>query len=210
MTAHPSFDETTSLLEASEALLERALAAGQELTGGGKLIDDHQVVTERLAYAATEAVAARELTQAVHELRAEGRSDSALELTAVGAMGHLVSGLRSRIFQVVDELGLGDETMEEIFPADMRGLLRRASSESLYREIGLNVTNTLGANEYPLDEMHEQVRSQVREFAAAEVAPHAEHIHRNDELVPEHFITSMAELGFFGLSVPEEHQSILM
>jgi (2S)-methylsuccinyl-CoA dehydrogenase len=210
MTAHPSFDETTDLLEASEALLERALSAGQELTGGGKLIDDHQVVTERLAYAATEAVAARELTKAIHEIRAEGRSDASLELTAVGAMGHLVSGLRNRIFQVIDELGLGDETMEDIFPADMRGLLRRASSESLYREIGLNVTNSLGANEYPLDEMHEQVRSQVRDFAAAEVAPHAEHIHRNDELVPEHFISSMAELGFFGLSVPEEYGGVEM
>ena len=27
MTAHPSFDETTDLLEASEALLERALSS---------------------------------------------------------------------------------------------------------------------------------------------------------------------------------------
>ena len=210
MTAHPSFDDSISLLEAAEALLERALSAGQTLTGGGKLIDDHQVVTERLAYAATEATAARELSNAVLELRAEGRSQAALELASVGAMGHLVSGLRTRLFGVIDELGLGDETMEEIFPAETRGLLRRASSESLYREIGLQTTQSLGANEYPLDEMHEQVRSQVREFASAEVAPHAERIHRNDELVPESFISNMAELGFFGLSVPEEYGGVEM
>ena len=210
MTAHPSFDDCISLLEAAEALLERALDAGRTLTGGGKLIDDHQVVTERLAYAATEATAARELSNSVLELRAEGRSQAALELVFVGAMGHLVSGLRTRLFGVIDELGLGDETMEEIFPAEIRGLLRRASSESLYREIGLQTTQNQGTNDYPLDEMHEQVRSQVREFASAEVAPHAERIHRNDELVPESFISDMADLGFFGLSVPEEYGGVEM
>jgi (2S)-methylsuccinyl-CoA dehydrogenase len=61
-----------------------------------------------------------------------------------------------------------------------------------------------------LDEMHEQVRDQVREFAAAEVAPHAEHIHRNDETIPEEFIEKMAELGFFGLSIPEEYGGVEM
>jgi (2S)-methylsuccinyl-CoA dehydrogenase len=58
--------------------------------------------------------------------------------------------------------------------------------------------------------MHEQVRDQVREFAMNEVAPHAEHIHRSDDLVPESFIRSMAELGFFGLSVPEKYGGVEM
>jgi (2S)-methylsuccinyl-CoA dehydrogenase len=49
------------------------------------------------------------------------------------------------------------------------------------------------------------VRSSVREFAEKEIAPHAERIHRTDDLIPEEFITKMAELGYFGLSVPEEY-----
>ena len=44
----------------------------------------------------------------------------------------------------------------------------------------------------------------MREFAEGEVAPHAEHIHRNDDLIPEAFISKMGELGYFGLSVPEQ------
>jgi (2S)-methylsuccinyl-CoA dehydrogenase len=58
--------------------------------------------------------------------------------------------------------------------------------------------------------MHGQVRDQVREFATNEVEPHAERIHRHDELVPEEFISKMAELGFFGLSVPEEYGGVEM
>jgi (2S)-methylsuccinyl-CoA dehydrogenase len=45
----------------------------------------------------------------------------------------------------------------------------------------------------------------VREFAEKEVAPEAERIHRNDDLVPESFIQGMAELGYFGLAIPEEY-----
>ena len=53
--------------------------------------------------------------------------------------------------------------------------------------------------------MCDQVRAAVREFAEQEVAPEAERIHRNDDLVPEKFISEMAELGYFGLAIPEEH-----
>src|SRR4029453_3811634 len=48
-------------------------------------------------------------------------------------------------------------------------------------------------------------RSNVRAFADREVAPHAEHIHRHDDLVPERFIAEMAKLGYFGLSIPDRY-----
>nr|MDJ0851176.1 acyl-CoA dehydrogenase family protein [Myxococcota bacterium] len=64
---------------------------------------------------------------------------------------------------------------------------------------------TRGRDTLPLDELLEQVRDAVRDFAENEVAPHAERIHRHDELIPEDFIAKMAELNFFGLSVPEEY-----
>jgi (2S)-methylsuccinyl-CoA dehydrogenase len=50
----------------------------------------------------------------------------------------------------------------------------------------------------------------VRDFATQEIAPHAEHIHRTDETIPESFIEKMSELGFFGLSVPEEYGGVEM
>src|SRR2546426_7016187 len=48
-------------------------------------------------------------------------------------------------------------------------------------------------------------RASARSFARKEVAPIAERIHRHDELVPESIIRRMAELGYFGMSVPEEY-----
>ncbi len=207
---HPTLEEARTLLEAATSLLERAIEAGRKLTGNGKQIDDHQVATERIAYAATEAVAAHEVLVSAESIRAEGRSTAGLEMTAVGAVGQLVSGLLGRLSQSADELGIGDAAVEASFPAEMRSLLRRANGEALCREVGSLIIASRGIDDYPLDEMHEQVRKQVRDFAANEIMPHAEHIHRGDELVPEEFITNMAELGFFGLSVPEEYGGVEM
>ncbi len=208
--SHPTLEDARILLEAATSLLERAIAAGKTLTEAGKLIDDHQVATERIAYATTEAVAAHEIIIATEGTQSEGRSNPILELTAVGAVGNLVAGLRGRLSDSADELGIGDDAVEAAFPGEIRTLLRRANSEALAREIGEHIVSTRGANDYPLDEMHEQVREQVREFAANEILPHAEHIHRADALVPEEFIRNMAELGFFGLSVPEEYGGVEM
>src|SRR3989449_133898 len=54
-------------------------------------------------------------------------------------------------------------------------------------------------------EIAEMARDSARSFARREVAPIAERIHRHDELVPESIIRRMAELGYFGMSVPEEY-----
>jgi (2S)-methylsuccinyl-CoA dehydrogenase len=207
---HPTLDEARALLGAATDLLEEAVSAAKQLTDGGKKIDDHQVITEAVAYAATEAVAAQEALASIDAVVAEGRGTPHLERLAVGGVGDLVAGLYARLSRVADSLGIGDAAVEKAFPADVRSLLRRATNEALYREIGAHIAQTRGVNDYPLDEMHEQVRAQVREFAANEVMPHAEHIHRTDDIIPEQFIQSMAELGFFGLSVPEQYGGVEM
>src|SRR5262249_54922220 len=54
-------DDARFVLEAGSRLLTESVEAAKRLTRSGEAIDDHQVVTERVAYAATEAVAAHEV-----------------------------------------------------------------------------------------------------------------------------------------------------
>ncbi len=201
----PDLDDARPLLEAAESLLERALERARDLTERGSRIDDHQVLTQRVAYAATQARAARELLGFVEEARAEGRSSGSLELLAAAGVAEQVRGLRDRLEPALEDLGLGDAAMDEAFPPERREALRRVGSEAVMREIGRHVCETRGRETLPLDDLLEQVRDAVREFAENEVAPHAERIHRHDELIPEDFIRKMADLNFFGLSVPEEY-----
>jgi (2S)-methylsuccinyl-CoA dehydrogenase len=205
MAALPGLDDARPLLAAAEALLGRALERAAEVTGGGERIDAHQVLSERVAYAATQGRAARELADFVTAARAEGRSSEALENLAAASLADLVRSLRDRLEPCLDDLGLGEDDVAACFTPETRAALRRVGHESVFRAVGAHTCETRGRERLPLDDVSEQVRDAVREFAEKEVAPHAERIHRRDELVPEEFIAKMSELGYFGLAVPEEY-----
>jgi (2S)-methylsuccinyl-CoA dehydrogenase len=203
--ALPTLDDARALLAAADSLLAGVLARASEITKKGAAIDDHQVLAERVAYAATEGRAARELLEYAQGVKSRGRGDSWLEATAAAGAAELVASLLARLTPAIDDLGLGDDALQAAFPADVRKKLRAAANESVFRAIGREVASRRGRNETPLDETLEQVRSSVREFAEKEIAPHAERIHRRDEMIPEEFIQKMGELGYFGLSVPDEY-----
>ena len=58
--------------------------------------------------------------------------------------------------------------------------------------------------EYSLSENQELILEAVKEFAEAEIAPIAAEIDENERF-PEENISQMAELGFFGIPIPEEY-----
>ncbi len=56
-----------------------------------------------------------------------------------------------------------------------------------------------------LDADFELVQDTFRRFAEDKIRPAAEHVHRTNADVPEDIISGLAEMGGFGLSVPEEY-----
>jgi (2S)-methylsuccinyl-CoA dehydrogenase len=56
-----------------------------------------------------------------------------------------------------------------------------------------------------LDPEFELAAETFRRFAEDRIRPLAEHIHRHNEDIPEELISGLAELGCFGLSVPEQY-----
>ena len=56
-----------------------------------------------------------------------------------------------------------------------------------------------------LSDDFELVAETFRRFADDKIRPAAEHVHRTNADVPEDIISGLAELGGFGLSVPEEY-----
>jgi (2S)-methylsuccinyl-CoA dehydrogenase len=55
-----------------------------------------------------------------------------------------------------------------------------------------------------LDETLEAIRDEIRKFAAAEVLPHAHEWHLKNTYIPLEIIQGLADLGVFGLTIPEE------
>ena len=196
MNAPTPDDDVRTVASALERLASLALAAATSLTAGGERIDEHQVIVEKVASAATDARVARSLVTA---LAAHPGADAAFVAPARVAIADLARSARERLDPIAAELGLPDP----VYDAAERAALARLGREDAVRAIGQAVAASRGKNPWPLDATLAEVRASVRQFADKEVAPHAEHIHRTDELVPDRFITAMAELGYFGLSVPE-------
>jgi hypothetical protein len=96
------------LAAASAELVRTALERAIALTDRGARIDDHQVLVDRVAYAATEQRALAALVEAA------GR-EATLTPRAVVAAGLLAASLRERLRSVAPELGLDAAALD--YPA---------------------------------------------------------------------------------------------
>lgn len=209
-----TIEATGNLVEQAELLvsvagglfarvLERARAATQD----GRLLDEWQVLTERIAYQATELRAATALCAYAKRAATSGAGETTPGLIALAYAAGVAHRLHAslsgelecpEIDDAADSAGYAD--------AGFQAALRRGLSVETLTEIGRSVIVSRGANNIWLeDEAVMLARDSVRAFARAEVAPLAEHIHQHDELVPDELIAKMAALGFFAASIPEQY-----
>jgi (2S)-methylsuccinyl-CoA dehydrogenase len=158
-------------------------------------IDEQQAAVARIADLATRLRAALDLLQYSREAGAQFQEQAGV------FAAHVAAEMQRMVREHGREHGLEESELPD---AELAALIREGLADERLRSIGRQVADQRARNHCPLDEIHELTRDAVREFAENEVASHAERIHRNDELVPEAVIEKMAELGYFGLSVPEE------
>ena len=193
------------LVETADVVVREALDVARRRTSGGKGIDEEQVHCERLAYTATEVVATRALLSYAKRV-AEGRRDASIEAMAGVYAADVIQRLTAHVDAHRDAFGLSDDRLHATLGAvATKQLMRAAASDPAVCAIGRHVIEQRGVNHCWLaDELAVMTRDTVRQFAESEVAPVAERIHRHDDLVPDSIVDKMSELGFFGMSVPEE------
>jgi len=197
---------------ALDEVVRETVASAARRTDGGKRVDDHQVHAERVAYVATEALAAKALAQYAREAAGAGAGSDILVDQAAVFVGEVTARLLGQLAAFGDEFDLPAGVVETtIGSAASRARIQLCTHEARVRAIGRAVGDNRGANNGWLPEEDAvMVRDSVRAFAAREVAPLAEHIHRHDELVPDSLISAMAAMGYFGMSAPEQYGGLGM
>ncbi|HEY8517488.1 MAG TPA: acyl-CoA dehydrogenase family protein [Candidatus Binatia bacterium] len=185
-------------------VVDAALAHGREVTQNGRGIDEHQAHCERLAYLATEALAAETLVTYAEE--AAQHDPFATECATIFA-AQAASRARAQLLDQGPAFGVSASLFDETLgSADERDFIQKALADSRIEALGREVVARRGTPDSWLEaEEARLTRETVRDFARSEVAPIAQQIHLNDDLVPESIISKMAELGFFGLAVPEQY-----
>jgi (2S)-methylsuccinyl-CoA dehydrogenase len=208
----PDFAETLALTQAAlsevEAHLARARAAlAAEVCPAGKIdamaLETHQSAAHGLAWTTTYLRALTEL-----DVWARARAEAGTLTEAETLV--LQIGFGEYLAQIAGGLPMSQTE----FTRDILGLAyapgpgaRRliatsgaAPRQRLARLIAEGAEIATG-----LDPELEMIRSQFRRFAEEEVIPHAQSWHLQDALIPREIIDKLAEMGVFGLTVPEEH-----
>jgi (2S)-methylsuccinyl-CoA dehydrogenase len=149
-------------------------------------VDDDQVVAYDLAHAAAAAETARTLL----DYGAQGETEAQITCAFVA---EAVAEVAAKLFGREADWGLTPTALDETrdFVATYRSPAFLASID--------------GAGPRHLDDDFELVQDTFRRFADDKIRPVAEHIHRHNADIPEEIIGGLAELGAFGLSIPEEY-----
>lgn len=176
------------------------------------LIEEHQRAAHGLAWLATYVESLRQLHAWAERLAEDGRFGEMEGLIAqIGAgeyLAQIAGGIpmnQGEILRPAD-LGLGRGHMAAFDVAPITTLIDANTPAARARLVALMRDNagqaSFGAT--GLDDELEMIRDQFRRFSDARVAPHAHEWHLKDELIPMAIIEELAELGVFGLTIPEE------
>lgn len=140
-----------------------------------------------------------------------GRFGEAEELTLRIGFGEYLAqiafGVPMSAQEIVRPASLGTEAEAReltAHPAAAR-LLAEGSTPGTRARLAALLADGLRPDEALGDDALDLVRDQMRAFTAAAITPHAHQWHLADALIPDSVIAEMAQLGVFGVCIPEEH-----
>ncbi|MDA8379863.1 MAG: acyl-CoA/acyl-ACP dehydrogenase [Actinomycetota bacterium] len=183
--AAPDLAAASEAVAAARFVVDAAVAT---LAGAGpQPIDAHQ----SLAYDVAHASAAMHIAEGMLAYGALGEDEARLACAfAADAVGDVVARAFGRE---------GAWGSEPDWAGAVRGFVARFRDPAFVRTLA----HREGSRH--LDADFELVRETFHRFAADQVRPNAEHVHRTNSDIPEEIVTGLAEIGGFGMSVPEEY-----
>ena len=201
-----------AILETAKARLKDLLSENGRVSNA--LVEQHQTAAHGLAWLATYAQSLREMQKWAEALEADGKFGEVEQLIHQIAFGEYLwqvyGGIQMNQGEVLrmQDMGLSQEDMRGMMEPAVQTLTQGGNTQAarvrlveLMQERSAEIT--VGAS--GLDEELEMIREQFRRYAIDKVEPFAHDWHLKDELIPMEVIEELAEVGVFGLTIPEEY-----
>ncbi|MFT6025390.1 MAG: (2S)-methylsuccinyl-CoA dehydrogenase [Ascidiaceihabitans sp.] len=178
------------------------------------LVEQHQTATHGLAWLATYAQSLHQMQAWAEALKADGKFGEVeqliLQITFGEYLWQVYGGIQMNQGEMLrlQDMGLEQSDMHGLMEPAVQTLTQGGNTQAarvrlveLMQEQSANVT--VGAT--GLDDELEMIREQFRRYAVEKVEPFAHDWHLKDELIPMEIIDELAEMGVFGLTIPEEY-----
>ncbi len=209
---------TKAAVPAVEAVFERARDSVRSMVEAdgrvsGALIEANQTAAHGLAWLATYHQSLTQMQRWAEALEADGKFgeiEQLLHQIAFGEYLHQVAGgIPMNQGEVVrlQDLGLGWDALSGFQTSEIQTLMAQANTQAARSRLVALMEDQAGATMFGasgLDEELEMIRDQFRRYAVEKVEPYAHDWHLKDELIPIEVIEELAEMGVFGLTIPEE------
>ena len=175
------------------------------------LIERDQHMVHGYAWAAATLAALEATADWAARARAGGRFGTAEELTLrIGfgeGLGQLAFGLPMSASEIVRPAAFGCEAEARVLAEDasVAHFLAEGSTPETRAAFAALLAEGVRPDEALGDETLDLVRDQFRAFTAERITPFAHQWHLADALIPDDVIAEMAQLGVFGVCIPEEH-----
>ena len=217
-------DQTGRSAEVVSVVLERAIETvrskvSQDGRVSATLIELNQTAAHGLAWLATYVESLKQMQKWAETLQTEGRFGETEQLILQISFGEylnqILGGIPMSQNEIVrlSDLGLTSEDTAVLADASVMALVGNGNAQGArLRLVELMQENNadviVGAS--GLDEELEMIREQFRRYSLDRIEPVAHEWHLNDELIPMEIIEELAELGVFGLTIPEEYDGLGM
>lgn len=209
---------TRAAVDAADSLLSAARASVRaRVAEDGKVsparLEQDQFAAHGLAWLATYVEALRQLHAYAERMISEGRFGELEALLVQAAFGEylwqIYGGIPMSQGEIVrpQDLGLSQDDQRALMQPAVQTLCERGNSAAVRDRIANLIVETSGAATYGdtgLDETLDAIRDQMKRFADDQVTPHAHDWHLKNDYIPMDVVNQMAELGVFGLTIPEE------
>jgi len=205
---------------------DRLVASGQRsvaalVAPGGKLdadlLERNQYAAHGLAWVSTYARALTEMRAWALRLDADGRLGELDALILQVAFGEYLAQLDGGVpLSQVEmirpaDLDIDPDDVATFRTAPVQALIQAGTAAPARLRIAELIRDGGGFGNAALDdETLSMIQDQFRRFGAEAVEPHAHDWHLKDELIPIAVVEQMAELGVFGLTIPEEYGGLGM
>ena len=179
-----------------------------------ELLNNYQFEAHGVAWIATYIESLRQMSVWSKVAKAENKFDTVEKLILQIGFGEYLSQLKNGIpmsqteFIRLHDIGLSNEIINKFLIPEVEILIKFGNTQEAREQLCLLMQDRLGMSTFGfsgLDDDLEMVREQFRRFSDEKVAPYAHQWHLKDELIPKGIIDEMAELGVFGLTIPEKY-----
>ena len=196
----------------AERILAEAKSSVRAIVCENTSADQHQEITHGLAWLATYVEALRQLKGWAERIGFENNFGEFEQLVVQLGVGEYASQISGGIPMSQGEtvrlskLGVSRSSIRA-FEDATEGAVKAGQDDAAKSRLATLISERPGTTtfgESGLDDIHAAMQEEMNRFCEAEVLPHAHEWHLQNNYIPLETIQKLAELGVFGVSLPED------